>query len=86
MGRVDIPAALNRQQIEDYRGWVENTLNQLTDTAERWAANEIQLKAEEPLYRAPGSRGTVSTAQGVRLSGLVPNIKFESNHGGPGVR
>jgi lysophospholipid acyltransferase (LPLAT)-like uncharacterized protein len=55
--RLTLPPDLDRDQIEAHRAWVEKMLNQLTETAERWAAGEIQLKAEQPLVRAPGSRG-----------------------------
>lgn len=61
--RLFVPANLGRDQIETYRAWVENILNQLTDTAERWAADEIQLEGHEPLYRAPGSRGIIEPAR-----------------------
>jgi lysophospholipid acyltransferase (LPLAT)-like uncharacterized protein len=55
--RLTLPPDLDRDQIEAHRAWVEKMLNQLTETAERWAAGEIQLKADQPLVRAPGSRG-----------------------------
>jgi lysophospholipid acyltransferase (LPLAT)-like uncharacterized protein len=51
--RLQIPPELDRPQIETQRLWVESMLNQLTATAERWAADEIQLTDDGPLYRAP---------------------------------
>jgi lysophospholipid acyltransferase (LPLAT)-like uncharacterized protein len=48
--RLQIPADLDREQIEAQRLWIEDTLNQLCMTAERWAAGELQLR-EQPLYR-----------------------------------
>lgn len=48
--RLQIPADLERDQIEPHRLWIEDTLNQLCTTAERWAAGELQLE-ERPLYR-----------------------------------
>lgn len=53
--RVQIPPDLDRDQIEAQRQWIESLLNQLTLTAERWAADEIQLRNQEPLYRAPAA-------------------------------
>jgi len=49
--RLHVPADLERDQIEDYRVWVEQILNLVTETAERWAAGEIQLEPSELLYR-----------------------------------
>ncbi len=48
--RVQIPADLDRDQIEAHRLWIENMLNSLCTTAERWAAGELQLEGH-PLYR-----------------------------------
>lgn len=48
--RVQIAADLDRDQIEAQRLWVENCLNQLCVTAERWAAGELQLEGRS-LYR-----------------------------------
>jgi lysophospholipid acyltransferase (LPLAT)-like uncharacterized protein len=53
--RVQIPPDLSREQIEAQRLWVETMLNQLTTTAERWAADEIQLTHQEPLWRGPAA-------------------------------
>ncbi len=39
-----------RDQIEAHRLWIENMLNSLCTTAERWAAGELQLEGH-PLYR-----------------------------------
>ena len=49
--RLQIPPDLNRDQIELQRQWIENTLNQLCTTAERWAAGELQLEHEQMLAR-----------------------------------
>lgn len=51
--RLQIPPDLERDQIEEYRLWIQITLNQLCTTAERWAAGELQLEAEESLFRSP---------------------------------
>lgn len=48
--RLQIPAELDREEIEDQRIWIENTLNQLCTTAERWAAGELQWSGQS-LYR-----------------------------------
>ena len=64
--RLHIPADIDRDEIETYRCWVENILNQLTDTAERWAADQIQLSAAQSLYRAPGTRSVQTPAQAER--------------------
>lgn len=64
--RLQIPPHLDRDQIEAQRQWIENLLNQLTRTAERWAADEIQLKDQQPLFRAPAAasvRDRVSAAE-----------------------
>jgi lysophospholipid acyltransferase (LPLAT)-like uncharacterized protein len=54
--RCQIPADLDRDSLEQHRQWIETLLNQLCDTAERWAAKEIQLSNEQPLTRAPSYR------------------------------
>ena len=53
--RIQIPPNLDRDQIEAQRHRIEYLLNQLTATAERWAAGEIQLIDHQPLYRAPAA-------------------------------
>lgn len=55
--RIQIPPNLDRDQIEAQRQRIENSLNLLTETAERWAADEIQLSNESPLFRAPAAVG-----------------------------
>jgi hypothetical protein len=63
--RIQIPSDLDRNQIEAQRQRIENLLNHLTATAERWAAGEIQLSNHQPLYRAPAAgsvQNQVSTA------------------------
>ncbi|MCC6510908.1 MAG: lysophospholipid acyltransferase family protein, partial [Pirellulaceae bacterium] len=54
--RVQIPPDLDREQIETHRSWIENLLNQVTDTAERWAADQLQLGDGRQLTRAPATR------------------------------
>jgi lysophospholipid acyltransferase (LPLAT)-like uncharacterized protein len=51
--RLQIPPDLERDDIEAHRVWVENTLNQLCDTADDWACGKIQLEGEKPLARGP---------------------------------
>ena len=82
--RLSIPPGIDRHEIEIYRGWVQNILNQLTDTAERWAADRIQLTAAQPLYRAPGTRSLLprpmaeqgSVAKQSVLAGLANTLQL----------
>ncbi|MGN6548226.1 MAG: lysophospholipid acyltransferase family protein [Aureliella sp.] len=53
--RIQIPPNLDRDQIEAQRQRIETSLNLLTETAERWAAGEIQLIDQSPLFRAPAA-------------------------------
>lgn len=52
--RIQVPADLAREKIEEFRLWFESVLNQLTESAERWASGEIQWKCEEQLFRTAG--------------------------------
>lgn len=62
--RIQVPANLEREEIEGHRLWVEQTLNQLTTIAEQWAAREINLPNSRPLYPDwPRSSATLSLAK-----------------------
>lgn len=52
--RIQVPADLAREKIEEFRLRIEVVLNQITESAEQWASGEIQLKCEEQLFRTPG--------------------------------
>ncbi|MFO1064004.1 MAG: lysophospholipid acyltransferase family protein [Pirellulales bacterium] len=52
--RIQIPPDLEKEEIEVYRVWIENVLNQLTESAELWAEGRLQLSREVPLYPSPG--------------------------------
>ena len=47
-----IPAEIQRDQIETCRQQVENELQQLTDTAEQWAASGQTMDCQLPLLRS----------------------------------
>ena len=57
--RTQIPANLERDQIEVHRQWVEQHLNDLTHMAENWAESRIDFPKSEILYRSP-PRGMVT--------------------------
>ncbi len=58
--RLQIPADLERDQIEEQRVWVEQTLNGLCLTAERWAAGELQLEERPLIVHRAGRRLAVN--------------------------
>lgn len=49
---IFIPGNLKRAEIEQWRLFVENRLNELTEEAETWAESGRRRQDEEPLYRA----------------------------------
>ena len=44
--RIQVPSGLDRPAIEQYRLMVENTLNELTTTAEKWAERRVAIDGE----------------------------------------
>ncbi len=49
--RLQIPPQMKRDQIEDYRLWVEQQLTDLTQSAEDWAEGKIEISNSENLFR-----------------------------------
>ncbi len=49
--RCQIPADLDRDQIEAHRLWMQDTLNHLCTTAERWAERSIHFRDAQVLTR-----------------------------------
>ena len=47
-----VPAEIQRDQIETYRQQAENELQQLTETAEQWAASGQAMDCQLPLLRS----------------------------------
>ncbi|MBX3422930.1 MAG: DUF374 domain-containing protein [Pirellulaceae bacterium] len=57
--RIQVPANLDRDALEQHRQWIERQLEQLTSLAEEWAAGRCQLPQDEALYRlGPGQLDT----------------------------
>ncbi len=54
---LEIPAQLDREGLEHYRGQVEQLLNRLTCEAEAWAESHTRKIAELPLRREPSPHG-----------------------------
>ncbi|MEZ6136127.1 MAG: lysophospholipid acyltransferase family protein [Pirellulaceae bacterium] len=50
--RIQVPAELEREDIEKHRQWLEQQLNMLTDTAEDWAEKRCHPAAAELLARS----------------------------------
>lgn len=48
--RIQVPADLNRAEIEHHRQWVETQLSSVTETAEQWAERKIDVAGSEPLF------------------------------------
>lgn len=53
--KIQVPSGLDRPAIEQYRQWVEATLNELTVTAEQWAERKIHVDGQ-PISRCPPSQ------------------------------
>lgn len=53
--KIQVPRGIDRQSIENYRQWVEHTLDTLTSTAENWAERKIEIVDSQPLFRTPPS-------------------------------
>ncbi|RMF41026.1 MAG: DUF374 domain-containing protein [Planctomycetota bacterium] len=49
--RIQVPDGIQRDEIEDYRRYVERVLEQLTTTAEQWAEGRVEIAQQENLYR-----------------------------------
>ncbi len=49
--RIQVPAGLEREELEAYRRYVEQVLEQLTRTAEQWAEGKVEIAQQENLYR-----------------------------------
>lgn len=49
--RIQVPADLDRAEIEQHRQWIEQRLTELTELAEQWADNRCVLPESEALYR-----------------------------------
>lgn len=72
--RLQVPPELGREDLQTYRQHVETMLNTLTETAERWAAGEIELPGAANLYPlAPrGGRLRSSTRVAEQRSDALP--------------
>jgi lysophospholipid acyltransferase (LPLAT)-like uncharacterized protein len=49
--RIQVPAGLERDDIEQHRVWIEKQLVDLTELAELWALGRYNLRGNEPLFR-----------------------------------
>lgn len=49
--RIQVPAGLGRDELEQHRAWIEQQLNELTELAEEWAENRCSIEGSENLYR-----------------------------------
>ena len=54
--RVQVPADLDRDGMEQHRAWMEQKLIELTELAEAWAENQFTVAGSEPLYRHSANR------------------------------
>ncbi len=81
--RIQIPADLERDQIESQRRRIEQHLNQLTSLAESWADGEINFPSSEILFRSPPRRPTPDAndlwgfdqeASGLPLAATAPPV------------
>ncbi len=48
--RIQIPASIDRMQLQQYQVWVQQSLNRLTQDAEEWAEGNYELDNSRPLY------------------------------------
>ncbi len=69
--RIQIPADLQRSQIEHHRQSIETQLDTLTTLAENWAESRYDLAGSEILYRSPPrkNRGLALDEFPLRLHG-----------------
>jgi lysophospholipid acyltransferase (LPLAT)-like uncharacterized protein len=65
--RIQVPADLDREQIEGHRLWIEEQLNALTTAAEQWAEGKSTPAGAEPLCRAPGAGDGTGRPRSARL-------------------
>lgn len=49
--RIQVPAGLERDDIEQHRVWIEKQLLDLTELAELWALGQYNLRGNEALFR-----------------------------------
>lgn len=49
--RIQVPADLDRDQVELHRQWIEHQMLELTELAEAWAEGRHVLADNEPLFR-----------------------------------
>lgn len=77
--RIQIPSDLDREQIERYRVWVEQVLNQLTRTAENWAAGEYAVVESRTIYRQAARIKRDSGAERFTQAELWPQTVMRVN-------
>lgn len=68
---ISVPAGLDRAGVEQWRRYVEQVLNRLTDAAEDWAASGRRWAIESPLTKQTAPlpfRRRVATASGPAVS------------------
>jgi lysophospholipid acyltransferase (LPLAT)-like uncharacterized protein len=83
--RIQVPADLDREEIEQHRQWIEQRLTELTELAEDWAEDRYVLPDSEALYRhgrghlwggpvcsATFSRHPVMVPEGAEVAGGDP--------------
>jgi len=49
--RIQVPAEIERSELEQHRQWLEQRLLELTELAEEWAENRCTVTGSETLYR-----------------------------------
>jgi lysophospholipid acyltransferase (LPLAT)-like uncharacterized protein len=54
--KIQIPADLDRAEIESHRCWVEQQLSELTSLTEDWAEGRCEVQKSEILFRRPPTK------------------------------
>lgn len=72
--RIQMPPDLEREEIEGQRLRIEQHLNELTQTAEDWAEQRIDLPKSEILYRSPPRSECINSSS-------LPNLLDVTKYG-----
>ncbi|HBE66533.1 MAG TPA: hypothetical protein DDW52_00155, partial [Planctomycetaceae bacterium] len=63
--RIQVPADLSRTDVEEYRLFTEKRLNDVTELAEKWADENLELPGSQILYRSPPQRRSETVQRAV---------------------
>ncbi len=72
--RIQVPADLEREDIELHRQRIEQHLNELTQLAEDWSEKKIDVPNSEILYRSPPRSESINSASQPQLLAVSENV------------